>query len=372
MRGLTTGSRAVSWIRVAVVGVCCALGRPAFAASEFAERLPAPFGEQPRFSASSLPKAFAFSAFGYDFGVDFDAVPVEDIDAGSPRPAAAVVRAAAVGSVSDIGLYLRARSPLVESADLVSRGSFANLTPFVRQPLKSDHAARTAERDAMLPPADSIDDLYNNRLEPWKKRLDANLEKLEADTVPYTDAANIFRSKCMPARDEATWKWCQEEENRLGVWRGKLVKRGDEHNAKLAKFHTESKPYDARLAALGAKIESWISAVDALIGRIKQAIWTSTGTCSVEEFDRLDNAITELCKRAKWACTEEQTCTELRVNLRAGQACYDARKAMMDRCFGGGDGAHHGVLRQVQNGIDRCQRIYRQKCEGAGAAGGSQ
>lgn len=243
-----------------------------------AKRLPKPYGEQPRFSADSLPKPVQLNVIGKKFVEIPHREPsiADEARSNLPASAAGVVTVAAV---SDIGPYLRSNSPLVASADLVSGGTFSNLPSSVRQPLKSEHFARSAERDAMLPEADAIDDLANNRLDPWKKRLDANLAKLEADTVPYTAATEIHRSRCMPARDEATWKWCLEDAKVLEEWLGKLVKRGNEHNAELKRFHAESKPYDSRLAALVAKIEAWIVAVEDLVGRIKRAIG-ATQSCT--------------------------------------------------------------------------------------------
>lgn len=280
-----------------------------------------------------------------------------------------VVQAAVAGPISDIGPYLRMRSPLVDAAKLLNRPDFAALDIAVRKPLKVDHDARTRERDGMLPEADSVDNLSNNRLGPWNDRLNEALAKLDAETALYVADVGTHRAQCAPARDQATWEWCLKDKERLDKWLASLNTRGDAHNEELARFHIESKPYDARLAALVAKIETWTAAVNDLIARIESALKKNTGTCTEAEFDRLDGAITELCKRAKWACTEDQTCSVLLANLNAGQKCHDARKAVMDQCFAGGDPVHEGVLREVQNGIDRCRRIYRDKCGGVGAAG---
>lgn len=330
-----------------------------------------PFGEQRKFLAGSLPRAIEFRASG----PTRNAAPIAssvDKDTPTHNGGAHVVHEAATGPSSDIGPYLRARSPLADSDHLVNRAAFDSLIASVRLPLKTENDARTTERNGMLPEADSIDTLANDHLGPWKERLDVNLAKLDKETESYKTEADIHHSRCAPARDEATWKWCLEDKKRLDLWLDKLTQNGDAHNAELEKFHTESRPYDARLAVLIAKIESWERAVNDLIGRIKEALGKNIGTCTAEEFDRLDDAITELCKRAKWVCVEEQTCTVLLANLNAGKKCFDARKAMMDQCFGGGDPTHDRVLRETQNGIDRCRRIHRTKCEGAGVKGGGQ
>lgn len=255
----------------AFLGACVSVSALASTTPSAAKRMPKPFGEQRRFSASSLPKANQYDLTGKKFVEIPDAAPADAASAisASAVPATGVV---SVAAVSDIGPYLRSNSPLAESAGLVSGGPFARLPDAVRKPLKSEHLARTAERDAMLPDADAIDDLANNRLDPWKQRLDANLAKLEADTVPYTEAVAVHRSRCMPARDQATWNWCLQDAKVLEAWLAKLVKRGDDHDAELARFHAESKPYDARLAVLVAKVQEWIGVVEELVKRIKRAV----------------------------------------------------------------------------------------------------
>lgn len=239
------------------------------------KRLASPFGRLTQFSPNSLPKTVEFR--GSKGGRD-SADPSVAVNSGSTRPVTATVWAAS-GMISDIGPYLRARSPLAESAALIGRPAFNSLAPAVREPLLSDQKARTVERDSMLPKADAIDDLANNRLGPWKERLDAELDRLNAETESYKSEVAVHKSKCAPARDEATWQWCLEDKKRLDEWRGTLVKRGDAHNDELAKFHAESKPYDVRLAALIAQIESWEKTVNNLIDRIKRAI-RDTQSCT--------------------------------------------------------------------------------------------
>lgn len=255
----------------AVLGACVSLSASVSAATSAPKRMPKPFGEQRSFSASSLPKANQFDLTGKKFVDILDVAPA-DAAAAISTPTVSATGIVSVAAVSDIGPYLRSNSPLVESAGLVNGGPFARLPAAVRQPLESEHQARTAERDAMLPEADAIDNLANNRLDPWKQRLDANLAKLEADTVPYTEAVAVHRSRCMPARDQATWNWCLQDAKVLEAWLAKLVKRGDEHNTELTRFHAESKPYDARLAVLVAKAQAWIDVVEDLVKRIKRAI----------------------------------------------------------------------------------------------------
>ncbi len=346
---------------------CALSSRAAPAAS--GRRFSRSFGEQRKFSARLLPKAFGFQADGSMGNASSSTPAAVDADTRAAVASSPVVLAVVAGPASDIGPYLRMRSPLVDSQRLIDRAAFGSLKPSVRLPLKKEHEARKAERDSLLGEADSIDALANNRLDPWKQRLDSDLAKLDAETDLYKADATIFRSRCAPARDAETWKWCGVEITRLNEWLASLTKRGDAYNDELEKFHVESRPYDARVAVLTTKIESWEQDVNKLVARIEDALKKNVGTCTVEQYDRLDDAITKLCKQTKWSCAEDQTCVELLANLNAGQKCFDARKAMMDECFGGGDPIHDNVLVEVKNGIDRCRRIYRTKCEGAGAAG---
>lgn len=358
----------------ALFALCAMVSRAANAAPERERRLPAAYGEQRRFSASSLPKVGILRLPAEMAGQAPTVVPTVGPAAPQARADSAAVHVAIVGPTSDIGPYLRARSPLADSERFLNRAEFSSLIPAIRRPLKADHAARTVERNGMLPEADWIDDSVNNRLGPWKGQLDANLEKLDKETESYKTEVGLARSKCMPARDEATWQWCLKEKTRLEEWRVSLFNRGEAHNADLAKFHLQSKPYDSRLAALFAKIESWEIAVNELIARIKKALNekpdTQILTCTNAQHDKLQKDVNDKCDGEvgeKRACKGDQECDALHRNLAKNQACYAARKLVVDECYGGQpNSGHKKAIEDALTAINACLNWIKKRCGGVG------
>lgn len=358
----------------ALFSLCVMLSHAAGISTESERRYPAPFGEQRKFSASSLPRVQVFQ-LPADLAVQGQVVvPAETADASPSFVSTAVVRITAAGPASFVGPYLRAQSPLADSERLVKSSAFSALFPSIRRPLKTDHDARVAERGVLLPEADWIDKTSNNRLSPWKERLDATLEKLEKEKESFIAAVAVARSKCMPYRDEATGEWCRQEKIRLEAWQVPLFNQGEAYNADLAKFHLESKPYDSRLSALVAKIEAWELAVYDLIGRIKKALNeepdTETRTCTDEQHDKLQDDVDAKCKGEegeKRACKGDQNCDVLRLNLAKNQACYAARVKIVDECYDGKPNkGHKDALDAALNAINICLDWIKKRCGGVG------
>ncbi|HAZ09277.1 MAG TPA: hypothetical protein DCZ01_12340 [Elusimicrobia bacterium] len=270
----------------------------------------------------------------------------------------------AAGASSDIGIYLRDHTVLVDAAKIVNGTSFTELPSHVQRPLKSEFVSRENERNLMLPEADWVDDQANNRLGSWKKRLDMQLENLETETRAYVVENAQHQSRCNPAPDENTYDWCKKDHARLDDWRQNLGKRGDAYNIELEQFREEVRPYNSRLKTLLDLIQAWENGVLDLIRRLKLTL-SETGTCTKEQHRQLQDDVDAKCKKEeeKRACRGNQECGVLRQTLTRNQACYDARRKIVDVCYNGQPNeGHQQALDEAQNAISKCLQWIQKRC----------
>ncbi|UPT74383.1 MAG: hypothetical protein M0D55_01140 [Elusimicrobiota bacterium] len=108
-----------------------AVGGRALAGEARSKNIRKPYGEQRSFSASSLPKASQIDVTGKNF-IDIPGIVPPEVSSASITFSASAGGAVSAASASEIEPYLRSNSPLVESANLVSGGPFANLSPAIR------------------------------------------------------------------------------------------------------------------------------------------------------------------------------------------------------------------------------------------------
>jgi len=80
---------------------------------------------------------------------------------------------------------------------------------------------------------------------------------------------------------------------------------------------------------------------------------TKPGDCTQSDYKALDETAGRLC-RVKRICENVTDCATLTQNIAFFQACIDARQALMDKCFRGGDFAHKKVVEAEEVGKKAC------------------
>lgn len=91
-------------------------------------------------------------------------------------------------------------------------------------------------------------------------------------------------------------------------------------------------------------------------------------TCTDEEHRVLKQEVGRACKATSMRCNESQSCGELLANWLRFQRCINARVAVMNKCFQGGDATHHGEVDNARAGADNCSNHMTamrcpQKCQ---------
>ena len=83
--------------------------------------------------------------------------------------------------------------------------------------------------------------------------------------------------------------------------------------------------------------------------------WRSTppGKCSPERYAVLVAIKLEACSKP-FSCRGIKECGEIARRTSNAYACLQARKNVMNECFGGGDAAHRGAVDDVNRAIGRC------------------
>ncbi|WP_414639142.1 hypothetical protein [Archangium sp.] len=81
------------------------------------------------------------------------------------------------------------------------------------------------------------------------------------------------------------------------------------------------------------------------------------GDCTSEEHRQHQGAVDLECKGKKIKCNVTQSCDTLHDNFLQFQRCINARRAIMDKCFRGGDGKHHLRLAETESGAQECLRL---------------
>ena len=92
------------------------------------------------------------------------------------------------------------------------------------------------------------------------------------------------------------------------------------------------------------------------------------GTCTAEQHATLEAAKAAACSLPS-ACLGTDSCTQIETKLQNRTACIDARLAVMDTCFMGGDAGHWGQIQQQLNGFNNCitcqaKKLAAQQCTG--------
>lgn len=98
------------------------------------------------------------------------------------------------------------------------------------------------------------------------------------------------------------------------------------------------------------------------------------GDCTKADYRRLNAAVGTACKAVPLRCEAHMECAGLVENWKRFAACIQARTALMDQCFRGGNEAHRKKLNETSQGQQRCVNFIRLKCssgkgEGEGCSG---
>lgn len=94
-----------------------------------------------------------------------------------------------------------------------------------------------------------------------------------------------------------------------------------------------------------------------------------TGTCTEERHVTLQDDVDKKCSEDR-SCSSRQDCAELMENLAKCQACYAARKKIIDECYGGKptDAEHKKMLDEAEMSVKSCEDEIAKKIEGLGNA----
>lgn len=78
----------------------------------------------------------------------------------------------------------------------------------------------------------------------------------------------------------------------------------------------------------------------------------------------MQQAVGRACKAQPMRCTVSMTCEQLKANWRAFETCIQARQALMDRCFHGGDDGHRSKVNEGRRGQEKCGvHMYDKGCD---------
>ncbi|MDE2509666.1 MAG: hypothetical protein KGL74_00970 [Elusimicrobia bacterium] len=106
------------------------------------------------------------------------------------------------------------------------------------------------------------------------------------------------------------------------------------------------------------RIQTRIAVVQPVLGpylRNNQSWQQATAHFTEARRKELQDDVNAKCKVVSRACKGDQECEILRQNLAKNQACYDARKKIVDECFGGKPSpGHQQELNEAQNAINTC------------------
>lgn len=99
-----------------------------------------------------------------------------------------------------------------------------------------------------------------------------------------------------------------------------------------------------------------------------------TGTCDGATYQALGRAKGAACDNLPSSCTNysgsgqmtSSFCVNLQLRQNEYQKCLDARKAVIDQCFGGQatDQAHQDQVDTMQREVDACQQLMDSSCNG--------
>jgi Novel toxin 16 len=82
----------------------------------------------------------------------------------------------------------------------------------------------------------------------------------------------------------------------------------------------------------------------------------STGTCTATQHRTLQNSVDNSCGAAL-ACSGTDDRATLNSKIGKHSACIDARKAINNMCFAGGDAGHRQAITERTNAITNCQNL---------------
>lgn len=93
------------------------------------------------------------------------------------------------------------------------------------------------------------------------------------------------------------------------------------------------------------------------------------GDCTKQQMQVLQGAVKKACD-AERRCTREDVrenareadCAGVLQRIQRNLQCRDARKAVNDICYNGGDEGHRQQVTETENALKRCETIYQEKC----------
>jgi hypothetical protein len=87
------------------------------------------------------------------------------------------------------------------------------------------------------------------------------------------------------------------------------------------------------------------------------------GRCTLERRNQLQDRVRQFCDAG--ACGKDvTTCRQIAAGARLSQSCIAARRQINDECYGGGDRAHKGAVRDAIAALNNCRDLWRQRgCE---------
>ncbi len=84
------------------------------------------------------------------------------------------------------------------------------------------------------------------------------------------------------------------------------------------------------------------------------------GNCTKEQHHQLHSQVGEKCKRPKFSCKNCDDCKIIRENIGKASECIEARKAINNICFNGGDAAHIAQVVKTEAAMANCKNLAKQ------------
>jgi hypothetical protein len=90
----------------------------------------------------------------------------------------------------------------------------------------------------------------------------------------------------------------------------------------------------------------------------------TVSTCPPDVTAKLQLQVELMCnsKGVSSSCTKFDTCPALLEKIAIAESCIQARKTIMNQCFGGGDKIHKDQVENRERGVAKCRAIYERQC----------
>lgn len=146
-------------------------------------------------------------------------------------------------------------------------------------------------------------------------------------------------------------------------------KRAAEHNEKVKAWQPRKSELDKSVNEWVTKVGSWEQIIRAFIADVKEYL-KDTGKCSPERHEELQDQVNAWCKvlNQPYACRQwhpmdpAQDCEAWHTIYILNRGCYNARHAINEECYGGGDPTHQYEESEALKRANFCNELILKHC----------